>query len=273
MGALHYLSDQDRTVLRYLRRLAEHGGGYERGGVRGWAAREDVERGTGEERISEKLPRLHAGGLLDRVDARAPGLERPFWIWRIAREGSRVVSETEGLPPWEVPPPPHPPGNDRTVYLPPDALAALYELRRAREALAESPHLPGEPGWRTVQELWAQAAGEEGPEVDDRRGRHPWRSGPGAEPEPDPDDPAEWLELLAAEPEGWDPLRGGMPPGGPPRTFSAYGLEWLVRRGLAQRWSVREEGRRPLVLYRITPLGAGVVPLRWREPDGGPGSP
>lgn len=268
-ASAHVFYEHDRIALRYLRYLALHGGGYERRGVRGWALRDDVEDAAGVW-IPERLPYWHGYGLLDREDVRVPTHRRPVWIWRISQEGARVIAELEHLPHRRVPPLSASVG-DAAVHIPGYSLAALRELRRALEMRVVSPLLPGEPGWRTLPELKAQATGEEeeaGTDVwEPRRTRDPLDGGEGGEePKREPWKSGDWVDELAEEARGWDPLQGDTPDRWALPPFGAEDLGWLVRAGLAQRWSVKPAGKRVVALYRVTPLGGVVVPLEWREP-------
>lgn len=135
----------------------------------------------------------------------------------------------------------------RPVYVPAGALLALSALRVAAADRAPSLLLPGEPGWRTRQELADLVCP---PYEDDPDWLVDMRIGDLDEI----DDPAPWR----AERESPDPTR--------PRSFLDVDLTWLVRTGLAQRFgSIPEPGRRHVVLYPLTPLGAAIVPLEWQE--------
>jgi len=267
----------DAVALRYLRYLAVREGGYSRRGVPGWARREDVEQAT-HQKLPECLPRLHARGLLDREDVRAPHLTRPEWIYRINQAGGDRVAEKAHLPLRTIPGLLHLPPEretDTAIYIPPGAVLALHELRRAMEGRVESPHLPGEPGWRTVQDLRAQILREDPTRSrwEPRSSGEAWRSPRGMEE----------IELLLGEPWmgdhngldqvareerdwGWDPLVGELPLCPTPRIPFPDDLRWLVRVGLVQHWTLQDPSRRRVTLYRITPLGGVIIPLEWRQP-------
>ncbi len=269
-------TSRNAVALRYLRYLAVREGGYVRRGVPGWALREDVEHGT-RLKLPERLPRLHAQGLLDREDVRAPRLTRPVWIYRISQAGADLVAEQEDLPRRVIPRPLDSAAQnaDAAIYVPPAAALALRELRRAIEARIESPHLPGEPGWRTLQDLRAQILGEDPPHTDwePRRGREPWeRDGGVMESELLPGEP--WMgdhdrrdQVIREEREaGWDMLFGEAPLAPGPCVLWPDELAWLVRAGLVQQWTVHEPGRRGVPLYRATAQGGRVLPLEWQAP-------
>lgn len=128
--------------------------------------------------------------------------------------------------------------------MPAGALLALRALRLVAADPTPSPLLPDEPGWRTRAELAALVCppheDEPGWWVDMRVG--------------DPEDPAPWRGE-----EAWTPTR--------PQHFFEGDMHRLVRAGLAQRFgTVPPAGQRHEVLYRLTPLGASIVPLEWHEP-------
>lgn len=267
----------DAVVLRYLRYLALREGGYSHRGVPGWAMREDVERAT-HQKLPERLSRLHARGLLDREDVRAPRLTRLVWIYRINQAGADWVAEEAGLPLRAIPGLLCQPADgemDAAIYIPPGAALALRELCRAMEGRVESPHLPGEPGWRTAQDLRAQVLGEDPPRShwEPRSSGEAWRSAREAEEaEILPGEP--WmgdhnrLDQFAREERerGWDPLGGESPFGSTSRIPLPDDLRWLVRVGLVQQWTAQDPSRRRVTLYRITPLGGVAISLEWQEP-------
>jgi hypothetical protein len=268
----------DAAALRYLRYLALREGGYTRRGVPGWALREDVERAT-RQRLPERLPRLHARGLLDRDDVRAPRLARPVWIYRVTRAGADLAAELAHLPRLPVLRPLRPAerATDAAIHVPAGAAVALGELRRAMEMRAESPHLPGEPGWRTLEDLAAQPGGDTGtaPRRETRSRREPWD---GSAAEEDDEQRTAWgvpwagdgghagREVHGDAGEAWDPPSGGTPRGPGGRTPLPADLAWLVRAGLAQRWMAHPSGRRAVPLYRATAPGCAAVTLEWRDP-------
>lgn len=241
---------RDGIALGYLRDLEAAGGGYLRRGVRGWALTADVERETGCH-LPERLPLLHGRGLLTREDVRLPGRARPVWIYRISEAGACLVAEWEGSVPRTLQPS-SPPGEgerEAAVYVPSGSLLALEALRLMMRDTTPSPLLPGERGWRTAAELEALVR-------------------------PRPRRPPGWLfDMQTGDPDEWDDP--------PPwrdderrepvvmQTVFTEDLNWLVRAGLAQRFGVPPVGRgRPTVLYRVTPAGAAVIPLDWRDPEG-----
>ncbi len=239
--------------------------------------REDVEQAT-HQKLPERLPRLHARGLLDREDVRARHLTRPAWIYRINQEGGDRVAEEADLPSRVIPGPLRLAPEeqmDAAVYIPPGAALALRELRRAMEGRVESPHLPREPGWRTGPDLRAQIIGED-PATSPwapRSSRELWmRAHEVAETDLLPGEPwmgdHDGLDQVAREERewGWDPLVGELPLSPTPRIPFPNDLRWLVRVGLVQQWTAQEPSRRRVSLYRITPLGGVVIPLEWREP-------
>lgn len=270
--------NHEAVALRYLRYLALRGGGYTCRGVTGWALDDDVDGGTGH-RVPGRLLSLYKRGLLDREDVRAPRLHRCVWIYRINQHGADAAARQADLPRRSIPPLRTGEDTYSPIYVPPCSLLALHELRRALEARVESVHIPGEPGWRTLKELRAQLTGESQAEPpgrappweayqDDDYGapttREPWRS------DPHPNDP----ERIGSEPghvedrgmDGWDTLYGDLPSAPFVPSFWTPDLGWLVRTGLAQKWTVGEPGTQRVTLYRITALGGVVIPLTWREP-------
>ena len=271
-------TNPDAVALRYLRYLALREGGYTRREVPGWAMREDVERATGL-RLPERLPVLHGRGLLDREDVRASGLPRPAWIYRVTQAGADRVAAQADLPRRPIPGPQRlaERDTDAAIYVPAGAVLALRELRRAMEMRVESPHLPGEPGWRTMEELREQATGRQRTKRSWEPGyrREPWKVVREEEVEEARDDTGEpwmgddgWVDQIVREEraEGWDPLFGDPPLPSAPSGPGPADLAWLVRAGLAQRWIADMAGRRGAALYRITALGGVAIPLEWRDP-------
>ena len=270
------MTSSDEIALRYLRYLALREGGYVRRGVPGWALREDVERATGQ-RLPERLSILHKRGLLDREDVRAPRLQRPVWIYRVNQAGADRVAEEASLPRRPVLRPLRlaERDTDAAIHVPAGSALALRELRRAMEMRAESPYLPGEPGWRSMDDLREQITGEGRAKRpwEPRSRREPWEAAneeeedvgsPGGEPWMGDSD---WVDqLVREEGEGWDGLYGDMPVASSVRVPWPDDLEWLVRTGLAQRWTAHSPGRRGVPLYRITPLGGVAIPLEWHDP-------
>ncbi|MEW5926032.1 MAG: hypothetical protein AB1941_00960 [Gemmatimonadota bacterium] len=239
--------------------------------------REDVEQAT-DQKLPERLPRLHARGLLDREDVHAPHLTRPAWIYRINQAGGDRVAEEADLPLRVIPGLlRHGPERqmDAAVYIPPGAVLALRELCCAMDARVESRHLPGERGWRNAADLREQFLGEDPARShwEPRSSGDAWMNAREVdETELLPGEPwmgdHDGLDQVAREERewGWDPLVGELPLGPTPRTPLPDDLRWLVRVGLVQQWTAQHPGRRRVTLYRITPLGGVVIPLEWREP-------
>lgn len=245
-----------QTAMRYLLDLAIRGGGYEYRGVRGWAHSDDGKWDT-RARFSDRLARLAGAGFLVRADVRTHGRQKPNWIYRIAEQGAACVTDCDGV---EEPrldwPRSLPDGHDpRIVYVPAGAVVALGALRTVAANPTPSPLLPGEAGWRTLEELaelvcpvtaapgWITDALLSA--LDDLEDPQPWRG-----------EREEWWE---GELEDWLRRR--------PDFFDERDLNWLIRAGLAQRFGViPEPGRRHVVVYRLTPLGAAIVPLDWHDP-------
>ncbi len=263
----------DTIALRYLRYLVLRDGGYTRRGVPGWALRADVERATGL-RLPERLAHLHGRGLLDREDVRAPRLNRPVWIYRVNQAGSDHAARQSDLP-WR---PILRPlclaerDSDAAIHIPAGAAVALRELRRAMDEGVESPHLRGERGWQTLQDLGTRLAGSDPAETDRvegtwerareeeearaRSAREEADSGTG--------EPAERSGREAGA-ERWASPEGEAPLSPPECAPWRDDLAWLERTGLAQKWIVYP-GRRAVPLYRITALGGVAIPLEWHDP-------
>lgn len=273
------LPNGDVVALRYLRYLIVREGGYRRHGVLGWALRDDVERATGK-RLPERLSRLYAKGLLDRTDVRVPRLQRPVWVYRITQAGSDMVVARYRLARWSIPPlsPASVDQPEAAIYIPPIALLGLQELRRAMEMRVVSPLLREEPGWCTLHDLRIRiVGGEKAPAAgtwDPRILREGWR-GEDAEEEDDDSldepwratwEPGEWVGELEREGRGWDPLDGETPTAPVQRSLGLQDIDWLIRTGLVQKWTVKPEGGRPVPLYRITNLGGVAIPIEWQEP-------
>jgi hypothetical protein len=149
------LDPTQRAILRFLLDLAERGGGYERRGVRGWVLSEDVAART-VLYVPERLPALARARLADREDVRAPGLNRPTWIYRINEAGAgRVREETTGA---ATPlPEPRDTGPDPAVAIPIGCRRALLTLRAWRDLPGTPPAVPGETGWALTRALMERA--------------------------------------------------------------------------------------------------------------------
>lgn len=285
MNTSRRLPDDQAVALRYLRYLIVREGGYRWHGVLGWALREDVEHATGKY-LPERLSRLHARGLLDRVDVRAPRLPRPAWMYRITQAGSDEITARDRLA-WRSIPPVSRASEDQpdtAIYIAPAALQSLQALRRAMERRAMSQLMPREPGWCTLRDLRVQIVGEEDvtaagtwdlsgrrmkwrgedteeedaeEEDDSKTLNEPWRA---------PWEAGDWIDELAGEGSGWDILGGETPTAPVQRSPGRDGLDWLVRAGLVQKWVVKPDRGRPVPLYRITNLGGVALPIEWQEP-------
>jgi hypothetical protein len=104
--------------------------------------------------LFEVLPRLHARGLLDRADVRAPGRVRPEWVYRITRRGEQIA-EAQGRKPHRPIPDPRVPEAEPAVYAPTRQRGALELLRAAYD----DPSVPvqfGGRGWVTGRDLGAR---------------------------------------------------------------------------------------------------------------------
>lgn len=137
------VSGESVFALRWLAKLEAAGAGYLRRGVRGWALREEIERGTGMY-LGERFPRLARLGLVTRESVGLSG-RRPVWVFRVTTEGVRTAAAPPSDTPWrEVPEPGPPQPEDVAVCLPPGARLALLALRAVADAeLADaklSPH-------------------------------------------------------------------------------------------------------------------------------------
>jgi hypothetical protein len=236
-----HLSDDAAAVLAWLWDLDMGAGGYTRRGVRGWARREDVERGTGM-RLPEILPRLRTRGLVVEELLQIPGT-RPTALYRISGLGDLLLARRQGReprPPW---PAGDPQDADVATYLPPGASIALRLLRDASANPGPSQYPKVGPGWRTQEELWARLE----PELE--RSSASEDSGPWL-----PGDPP-WKQVRPLEPR--DSAQG----------FGRVDLDWLERAGMAERMSITPPGRtRPVVLWRLNARREPIMELTWHEP-------
>jgi hypothetical protein len=135
--------------LLLLRQLAEVNVGYHLRGVRGWAHLANVSERLGRS-LPEQLVWLHARGVLDPEDVRAPMHSRPVWVYRFrsdAADSSQLVAVPGAAE------------NVQHFYAPPRARGALLLLR----AVYADPTVPlrfAERGWITGRELGSRVRAE-----------------------------------------------------------------------------------------------------------------
>lgn len=140
-------------ALLFLGQLAADRAGYQLRGVRGWAHLNDVQEASAGGYF-EVLPRLHARGLLDRADVRAPNRVRSEWVYRITMRGVQVAG-AQGLKPHRAIPAPRLAEAEPAVYAPSRQRGALLLLRAAYDDTAVPVHFGGR-GWVTGRELGAR---------------------------------------------------------------------------------------------------------------------
>jgi hypothetical protein len=305
MGSRESLQPLDALALRHLVELDAGCGGYACHGVRGWALREDVERAI-RRSLTERLPKLHARGLLDRADVRAPHQPSAVYGYRVTARCLALLARLEGITPHPLAPARTlaPGEREPAVYIPPRSLAALNQLRRA----ACDPRCLhfGEPGWRTMRQLEAQANPPKPPPPEWSDGYN-WRGpfdgvvgedwkpeewGGAFEEDQELDVPFDryppWPRRLLNDPRDWrtdedDAEDRNLPPWVPKRWrrqptghddepervgFWSTDIDWLVRPGYALRSAVTHPaGGRSIVVWRVTPEGVAALALDWREPE------
>lgn len=143
-------NDREWAALLFFRHLAVDRAGYQLRGVRGWAHLNDAQ-GEVRAHLYEVLTRLHARGLLDREDVRAPGMVRPVWVYRVNAHGVEVADAHDPKPHRPIPPL-RKPDADPGIYLPYRQRGVLPVLRAAYE----DPSVPvrfDECGWLSGREL------------------------------------------------------------------------------------------------------------------------
>ncbi|HEX8831695.1 MAG TPA: hypothetical protein VF705_11035 [Longimicrobium sp.] len=140
-------------ALLFLGQLAADRAGYQLRGVRGWAHLNDIQEAFVGGSF-EVLPRLHARGLLERADVRAPGRVLPEWVYRVTPRGVQVL-EAQGRKPDRAIPASRRPEAEPAVYAPSRQRGALLLLRGAYDDLAVPVHFGGR-GWVTGRELGAR---------------------------------------------------------------------------------------------------------------------
>jgi hypothetical protein len=226
------LDNPAAAVLTYLYRLARAGEGYERRGVRGWALIEDVRRETGLS-LLDVFHGLRRRGLVDADDVTAFRGARSVCVYRITSTGTQLLASAEGVRTIT----PLPPGGrgaaDAAVYVSPNPLKALQQLRIAYSDPTDCRHLPGERGWRTEEELLRQVTAQF----------------------------EAWLETLSGDEWSVSTKSAGDCP-----LFDRSALPWLRSGGWAQSWGATPGSRRrPIILWRITPAGLAGRHLRWNN--------
>jgi hypothetical protein len=144
---------EEWSALLFLGQLAADRAGYQLGGVRGWAHLNDVTAAI-VGGLFEVLPRLHARGLLERADVRAPGRIRPEWVYRITPRGVQVA-EAQGRKPHRAIAVPRREKAERGVYAPTRQRGALELLRTVHDDPAVPVRFGGR-GWLTGRGLGAR---------------------------------------------------------------------------------------------------------------------
>ena len=138
-------------ALLFFRHVAVDRAGYQLRGVRGWAHTNDLQDHVSGTHFGEVLPRLHAHGLLDHADVRAPGMVRPTWVYRITVRGVQVADAQD---PATHPPIPIPrqTAAEPAVYAPPRQRGGLLLLRAAYDDPTVPIRFDGR-GWLSGREL------------------------------------------------------------------------------------------------------------------------
>lgn len=139
------------AILRFLLKLVQGGGGFERRGVTGWAAVPEIHTGTGCSSLAEAIAVLMAAGMVSRDDARIAGTSAPVWVYRITDAGAQHLAESDGTARVSVPAPDA--GEDERVYVRPGVAAALRALTAAKTEALPNPVLPDAPEWRISRQL------------------------------------------------------------------------------------------------------------------------
>lgn len=143
-------NQREWDALLFFRHLAVDRAGYRIRGVRGWAHLNDAQDSV-RAQLYDVLTRLHARGLLDHADVRAPGMVRPVWVYRVTAHGVEVADA-------------HAPKTHRPVRAPrkADDNPGIYLPYRPRGVLPvlraayEDPSVPvrfGGCGWLSGREL------------------------------------------------------------------------------------------------------------------------
>lgn len=139
------------AILRFLLKLVQGGGGFERRGVTGWAAVPEIHTGTGCSSLAEDIAVLMAAGLVSRDDARIAGTSAPVWVYRITDAGAQHIGGEQRTAHAGVPAPDE--AEDERVYVRPGVAAALRALTAAKTEALPNPVLPDAPEWRTSRQL------------------------------------------------------------------------------------------------------------------------
>lgn len=150
------LHDDTLKLLSFLLDLLSRSAGYEVRGARGWATSKQIQTSTKVWATHEFMRAQAKVGRVIGHDARAPGQEKPLWLYRVSQKGADAIAAALGVPAATVEDPPHP--EETRVLLTESARHALAALKAAREAPAEPPRrwVEGETGWRSALELTAE---------------------------------------------------------------------------------------------------------------------
>lgn len=139
------LNEGEIKSLRTLERAVAEGGGWRRGGVRGWLLGSQVNASCGSSVGSLYLPRLRGLGLVSGEPVHDPGRRQARILWRITQVGADELARAEGREPARVDAPARDPLDERVVYIGAGAWACLAVLK-ARH-----------PGWVRWRDVMAEA--------------------------------------------------------------------------------------------------------------------
>jgi hypothetical protein len=121
----------EEEVLGVLSEAAAEGGGWKRGGVRGWLLGSEINSATGSPVASDSCQRLRRAGLVRGEAAWDPGrLDRPAILWRITQRGEEEIAGKHGRTPAQLPVPRVGTQDEGVIYVSREVWRCLAALQK-----------------------------------------------------------------------------------------------------------------------------------------------